>query len=45
VEEEEDERRDGGVLMSIQGFLFLGFSWTLVSGLVVFCFYNIFRKG
>lgn len=30
--------------MSIKGWLFLIASWTVVIGLVSFCFYNIFFK-
>ncbi|VAV85861.1 hypothetical protein MNBD_DELTA01-916 [hydrothermal vent metagenome] len=30
--------------MTINGWIFMGVSWTLVTSLVVFCFYNIFLK-
>ncbi len=30
--------------MSTKGWIFLICSWGLVSGLVVFCFYKLFKK-
>jgi hypothetical protein len=33
-----------GAAMSISGFIFLGFSWGIVTALVVFCFYRIFKS-
>lgn len=34
----------GGVSVNIYGIIFMAVSWGFITGLLVFCFYGIFRK-